>query len=249
MHKYANPAGYGRVDASDWRSYPDNYTQVLWPAKLPSKPSDFGSNDFHGRTHPEIGVVALERYTKPGELVWDVFAGSGTIADVCRDAGNYCISTDINPVRDDIARVDARTWCPNRGVQMAFLHPPYLDIVKYGPEPGLTTGNLDEFKRGMGKVIKNVDAVLDPGRVVVLIAGQVYKDKRVVMLDTELHPMFDVRGYRLLGRIIRDFGETKGGDTAGQKNENLWKYRRLKYGLWSLAFDVVLFYQKPSEPN
>jgi len=64
-------------------------------------------------------------------------------------------------------------------------------------------------------------------------------------LDSLLYPLFSSY-FRLLGRVMRPFGETKGGKVAkGNKNRNLWKYRHLKSGLWFIDMDVVCFWQKP----
>lgn len=85
---------------------------------------------------------------------------------------------------------------------------------------------------------------LDPKgwHVLVLIVGVVYKDGEMLCLDYHLHNLLP--DFRLLGRIVRPFGETKGGATSGKRNENLWHYRRLKYGIWELNQDVILFLQK-----
>ena len=104
---FVNPAKFGRIDPANWRDYEDHYTLPIWPDRLPSKPSDYGL-PFHGRTHPEIIRVALQRYTKPGDVVWDPMAGGGTTIDVCEEFGCRCIATDINPVRSEIVERDAK---------------------------------------------------------------------------------------------------------------------------------------------
>lgn len=51
--------------------------------------------------------------------------------------------------------------------------------------------------------------------------------------------------YRLVGRIVKDYGQdTKGSAQTGGKTKNLWKYRLLKYGYFRYGIDTVLFYQK-----
>lgn len=247
-----NPAKFGRIDPKDWANYPEHYTVSLWPANLPSSPKDYGDNQFHGRTHPEIIITMMNRYTKPGDLVYDPFAGSGTTIDVCKELDNKVIATDINPYRDDIIKADARlwqSWMAEDEVDLAVVHPPYMGIVDYGEEGGLCTYNLNQYLKSMDDVLRNISRLLKSGRVCVLIVGMLYADvgdgyKQVVCLDMELFPTLMHYGFRLLGRIIREFGETKGGATAGKKNENLWRYRRLRYGLWSLEYDVVLVLQK-----
>ena len=74
-------------------------------------------------------------------LVWkyrvkklaELFAGSGTGSDVCRDMGITYVGADLNPnpVRPDILSVNAVTEeVPDafRDADMVFMHPPYPEI-------------------------------------------------------------------------------------------------------------------------
>lgn len=239
---YVNPAKFGRIDPKDWRDYPLHYTASLWPANLPSKPADYGSNDFHGRTHPDIIKAALERYTQPGDRVWDCFGGSGTTLDVCKEYNNFCLAYDVNPTRPDIIQADSRYALPPHNIHLVICHPPYMNIIDYG-DGELSTDDIGRYRRNMDLVLRNVYEALCDWRVLVVIIGVIWHESEMLCLDYELHNMLTDR-YRLLGRIVRPFGETKGGATSGQKNENLWRYRRLKYGIWELNQDIVLFYQK-----
>jgi hypothetical protein len=240
-----NPSNFGRIDPKEWRRLPVHYTQPHWPDKLPHDPAHYGDNDFHARTHPEIIAVALQRYTKPGDVVWDPMAGSGTTEDVCANFKCTCISSDLLPTRDSIVKADARTWAPSMMVDMVVLHPPYLDIVEWDADGTLAVSQIRLWRQMMHQVIDNATEALKLNHVLVLIVGQVYKDQQTLCLDCELYPKMQER-YRLLGRVVRGFGETKGGATSGAKNENLWKYRRLKYGIWGLGIDVVMFWQRTS---
>lgn len=126
-------------------------------------------------------------------------------------------------------------------VDLVICHPPYLDIIDYG-DTFLSVPDLATYKHNMALVFDNIRLALKPFRVLVLIVGTVYRGGQVVCLDYELMSL--LADFRLLGRVIRTYGETKGG-ASQNKNKNLWKYRRLKYGLWALNQDVVLFMQKP----
>lgn len=200
---YVNPAEFGRINSKDWRQYEDHYTQSLWPDKLPSKPADYGDNSFHGRTHPEIIFVALDRYTKPGDIVWDCFAGSGTTIDVCEEMGNVCIANDIIPVRNDIIKADSRYWHPEQPVDMVICHPPYLDVIPYGEgyNETLAVSSISDWCYGMCDVISNIGNTLKLDHVLVLIVGSVYRDSRTYMLDCEIYRYLS--NYRVLGRVVR----------------------------------------------
>lgn len=239
-----NPAALGRLDPKLWKTYPPWYTQDLWPEKLPSSPAKYGDNAFHGRTHPEIIKVACLRYSKPGDIVYDPMAGSGTTLDVCAELGNVCIASDINPHRSDIIQADARYALPTEPVDLVILHPPYMNIVDYKDE-GFSTGNLSLWRYSMELVLNGVWAALKPGHVAVVIVGVLYSSvlKEVICLDHEVMQLACGQ-FRLLGRVVRPYGETKGGASSGKKNENMWTYRRLKYGLWSLNQDCILWLQR-----
>lgn len=248
MTNYPNPASFGRIDCSNFAQIPDHYTSSIWLDNLPSKPADYGSNEFHGRTHPDIIKVSLDRYTTPGDLVWDCFAGSGTTIDVCAEYDNPCIANDITPRRSDIVCADSRSWNPyimfDVHVDLVICHPPYMDVVNYG-DGNLSVPDLTVYLDNMNQVFNGIREALNHGRVLVLIIGVVYKDRQMLCLDYELMNL--LRDFRLLGRVIRTFGETKGGTSKNSKQyANLWKYRRLKNGIWELNQDVVLFLQKVS---
>jgi hypothetical protein len=243
MSPFINPAKFGRVNLTEWRGYAPHYTEAIWPDVLPSSPQHYGDISFHGRTHPEIIYVALERYTRCNDVVWDCFAGGGTTIDVCEHMGNRCIANDINPTRSSIIKADSRVWKPDEPVDMVICHPPYMDIIPWEGEGTLAVNSLEAFLEGMEQVFDNIYTALKPGHVLVLIVGQVYKNSEMYALDLELWPRLWDR-FRLLGRVVRGFGETKGGATSGARNENLWRVRRFKYGIWSLGIDVVLWLQK-----
>jgi adenine-specific DNA-methyltransferase len=46
----------------------------------------------------------LTAFTKPGDVVYDPFAGSGTVPAVCRMIGRNFIASEINPIRAQEAR-------------------------------------------------------------------------------------------------------------------------------------------------
>ena len=63
----------GDINPANWRNEPDFMLGPWWLGDFAPELStkDYGSNDFHGRFHPAIPWVAMRRFTKPGERVWD----------------------------------------------------------------------------------------------------------------------------------------------------------------------------------
>lgn len=206
---------------------------------------DYGDNDFHTRFHPEIPYQMILRYTKKGEIVWDPFAGSGTTVDVARELDRNVVANDINPTRDDILERDSRYWQPKR-CHLAILHPPYWKMVKYDDDERnlCNCEDINSFREEFGKVVDNVRNALEDERFAVLVISDVYSDKRQYPLDCYCLREFEQRGFRLKGRIVKDFGETKGTEKSNSETSALWRYRALKFGFWSLGIDNILVFEK-----
>ena len=101
-----------------------------------------GDSKYQGVTPAFIIYNMLQRYTQPGDLVLDPMCGSGTTIDVCLEEGRNVIGYDINPVRDDIIKNDARGIpLDNDSVDMVFIDSPYGDNVDYNDQEG----NIGQF--------------------------------------------------------------------------------------------------------
>lgn len=237
------------INPDDWREVPDFMLGPFWVGDFAPQLStqSYGSNDFHGRFHPAIPWVAIQRFTRRGEVVWDPFSGSGTTLDVAMELGRCCIATDIHPARDDIDELDIGKpgAYPPTMVDLAILHPPYWDIIDYSC-PMSSAKSLAGYISAFDNCFANVHAALKPGRVVVLVIGEIWRNGELIPLEYALDRTITWEWeYRRIGRIVKDFGETKGGSqNTNPKYNNLWKYRLLKYGYFKNGIDTILFYQK-----
>ena len=63
---------------------------------------------YPARFIPHVVRYFIERYTKPGDLVFDPFAGSGTVAIEAEITGRNYIVWDLNPITELL--VKAETW-------------------------------------------------------------------------------------------------------------------------------------------
>lgn len=117
-------------------------------------------NVYHGNFVPQIPNNLIKRYTSPGDLVLDLFMGSGTTLFECENLGRDFIGYDINetildyvkgkmdetssPVRFSINRcdvTDGELFCSITAEELGKLghekadfiiaHPPYMDIVRF----------------------------------------------------------------------------------------------------------------------
>ena len=67
---------YRDINLKDWRNYDHVKTDTLW--EFPTRLKEGGhSNEYHGNYIPQIAQQIYERYTKKGDIVLDLFFGSG----------------------------------------------------------------------------------------------------------------------------------------------------------------------------
>jgi len=140
-------------------------------------------DDRFGSGHPgnipgQVNMNLNYYYTKPGDLVVDLFAGGGTTLDVCNydddEFGNRaCLAYDINPVRADIQKWDVvKDGLPDfPHARLIFLDPPYWKQKRggYGDEPtNLANLELDDFNSALGTIIRQS---LQRSDLVALIIG------------------------------------------------------------------------------
>jgi adenine-specific DNA-methyltransferase len=151
-----------------------------------------GDPKYKGATPSYIIWNLLQRYTKPGDLVIDPCAGSGTTLDVARDLDRKALGYDVHPTRKDIFRVDARKLPPELAgkADFVFIDPPYSTHLEYGPDPR-DIGKLDaaggKYYEAMEQVIREIHRVLKPGRHMALyVSDSFVKGKGFYPLGFEL---------------------------------------------------------------
>jgi len=126
------------------------------------------------------------------KLVSEIFAGSGTTSDVCKDLGvKYCgIDLNPNPVRSDIISMnilDDNVELPDAFyyADMCFLHPPYPSInkvrysnVMWNDTTGVASADIQEmsYEEGMRAVnhaIMRGYNALPKGSYEVVLVGEI----------------------------------------------------------------------------
>jgi len=115
-------------------------------------------HDLMGDAHPgripgELVCHVLYFYTKPGELVIDPMAGSGTTLDACLLMGRKCRGYDID---DRHERIDIEAWnlaeleWPDKAAKasLVFWDPPYFDKMDDGNvEDGYGEDSISKLSR------------------------------------------------------------------------------------------------------
>lgn len=137
--------------------------------------------DHPGRIPAQINMNLNYYYTKPGDLVVDLFAGGGTTLDVCKyhddDFGNRsCIGYDIDPKRQDIQKWDLiKDRLPDLSkAKLVFLDPPYWK-QKQGEysadKTNLANMPLNIFHGELSKIVAQCLAAIPAESYVALIIG------------------------------------------------------------------------------
>ncbi len=216
---------------------------------FPSQSADFpkaGDASFNGVTPAGCALNLVRRYSRPGELVLDPMAGSGTIGDVARALGRRVMSFDLVPRRPDIVRADARAW-PLRDscAALAVIDSPYSDNIAYGPDPrclGRLSCRDPRFYEEMSRVAAESLRVLRPGGVLAWIIADEYRGGS-----------YTPAGFRLLSVLERSFEIL---DTIvlirhhDRSASPMWEHRSRRFNFFLRGFKFLFILRKPvGEPG
>lgn len=261
---------YSDINLNKWKDYAHIITNSLW--LFPSRLKEHGhSNDYHGNYIPQIAQQMYERYTKKGDVVLDMFFGSGTSGIEAVNMDRRCIGvelkqdlvdsvsqkftpkqlvTDVNLVCSDSASVDAVEKVKARleimgeeKAQFLMLHPPYDDIIKFSDkkEDLSNCSSTEEFYDLFEKVAQNGYNLLEKGRFACLIIGDSYKNSEVQPLGFECMNRMRKIGFKLKSTIVKDI---QGNERAKGRTANLWRYRALAGGFSIFNHEYIFVFQK-----
>ncbi len=205
----------------------------------------FGDASFNGVT-PALCVLNLvRRYTRPGELVIDPMAGSGTVADVARSMGRRAVSLDIAPRRMDIVRGDARCWpLPDAVASLAVIDSPYSDNVVYSEDPhclGRISCRDGRFYREMGRVADEARRVLRPGGVLAWIISDEYKGGTYTPVGVRLQTVLASR-FEVLDTVAL----LRHNDRSASP---MWEHRARRYNFLLRGFKFLFLMRRPAGPR
>ncbi len=232
------------------------------------------SAEYWGNFVPQIPHQLMRRYTKPGETVLDLFSGLGTTLIECRRLGRNGLGVEINPkvaarsrrlidaapnpkeARTKVVVADScapRTLAALRrelkaqgssGADLVVLHPPYFDIIRFGPSKRdlSNTPDLEAFLLRFAGSVLNGAALLKPGRFLGLVIGDKYAGGEWVPLGFECMNVCRKAGLRLKAINVKDI---QGNERGKGKSENLWRFRALSQGFYLFKHEYVMVFQKP----
>ena len=200
-----------------------------------------GDNKFNGVTPAFVIWNLIQRYTKPGDLVVDCMAGSGTTIDVAKEEGRRVIGYDIAPRRDDIIQNDARHLpLTENSVDFHFIDSPYSDNIWYSDHPdciGKISCEDPRFFIELEKVVKELHRTLKHGKVL-----------GWVIADQNKRGQFTPVGFKLY-RILRKYFETIEIVVIvihnQRSNTPKWEYKAVKYNFFLRGFRYLFIMMKP----
>lgn len=261
---------YNDINLKEWKNYPEIKTDTFW--QFPTRLRTGGhSNEYHGNYIPQIAQQLLQRYTKKGDVVLDLFFGSGTTGIEALNENRRCIGvelkqelvdsvsqkfsqkelvTDMNLICGDSAsdkivdKIQARLEVMGEEkAQLLILHPPYDDIIKFSDkkEDLSNCSSTEEFYDLFEKVAENGYKLLEKGRFAALIIGDSYKNSEVQPLGFECMDRMKNLGFKLKSIIVKDI---QGNERAKGKTANLWRYRALAGGFSIFQHEYIFIFQK-----
>jgi hypothetical protein len=255
------------INLNRWKEYEDIYTDSLWLVQRRDG-SGAHSAGYWGNFIPQIPHQMMRRYTRPGEWVLDPFAGSGTTLIEARRLGRNSIGVELQEsvaahsralvedepnragvvsdlVAADSLMVDFRALLERHGqrsAQLAILHPPYYDIIRFSDDPRdlSNAGSVDAFVELIGRVVERVAEVLDTGRYLALVIGDKYAKCEWIPLGFQTMNEVLAHGFSLKSIIVKNFE-----GTAGKRSQKeLWKYRALAGGFYVFKHEYIFVFRK-----
>ena len=179
----------------------------VWQFQTADK--DAGSQSYFGAIPPQVVENLLWLYTEPGDVVVDLFAGSGTTIDVAKRMGRRVWASDI---RGDhysphlpIHKHDATTGWPKDApkASLLLLDPPYWKQAqgRYSTEPNeLGEMDLEPFYSAWAKVLKAAKGKAD--RLAYIISPTQNDDGSVTDHATDMLKAAWTAGFTVERRII-----------------------------------------------
>jgi len=222
------------------------------------------ANVYHGNFVPQIPNQLIQRYTKEGETVLDLFMGSGTTLFECEKLNRNFIGFDINETiieyvkkqmtnttnihyqinYCDVAnKENFEKYIDNQQVRFIIAHPPYMDIVKFTDktEDLSQISDLKEFVKKITQIMQNALPYLEENRYFAFVLGDIYKKNEVIplafyVLDA-IKRNFKVK---LKGIIIKNIE----GNRGKLGTYNIWKYRALKSDYYLFKHEYIFVFKK-----
>ena len=257
-------AFFNDINIDNWKKS-EICTDSLW---LISSRDNTGKHSvfYHGNFIPQIPHQLILRYSKKNETIFDPFVGSGTSAFESETLKRNFIGIDIQEnlikyiqkkistknnfseliVGDSVLEktfeeVEKSLLKNNKKyIQLAILHPPYADIIKFSNLKGDLSNckSLKEFLSNFSVVAKNTIKILEKNRYLCLVMGDKFLKGQWIPLGFYCMNEVQKLGLTLKSIIIKNIE----GNRAKQNKEAIWRYRALSSDYYIFKHEYIFIF-------
>lgn len=256
---------FNDLNLEDWKNT-EIWTDSLWI--IPERDKS-GKHDgfYHGNFVPQIPRQLILRYTKKDDVVFDPFVGSGTTAYEAESLGRHFVGVDIQPelISHIKSKIDNKNYFAElvtgdsmdksafssiveilnkkkrKNVQLAILHPPYADIIKFSNhQKDLSNAkSLEDFLNNFSLVVSNTINILEKNRYLAIVIGDKYTQGKWIPLGFYCLNEAQKLGLTLKSIIIKNME----GNRAKQDKAAIWKYRALSSDYYIFKHEYILIFK------
>lgn len=228
------------------------------------------TNVYHGNFAPQIPNQMIRRYSEEGDVVIDLFMGSGTTLYECEKLKRNYIGFDINDeiidfVEKRMEGCDTIEYCIHncdvtqsdefnnlverdlrkmnrKKADLLIVHPPYLDIVKFTEkqEDLSNISNINTFIDKFCIAMSNALDYLKSKHYFALVIGDIYRDGEVMPLGFYLMYAIKKASKCQLKGIVV---KDIVGNRAKIGQEALWRYRALVNGNYLFKHEYIFVFK------
>lgn len=256
---------FNDIDLKNWKDS-EIWTDSLWIISERDKTGKH-SGFYHGNFVPQIPRQFILRYTKKNDVVFDPFVGSGTTAYEAESLNRNFIGIDIQKnlieqIKDNLDKnnyfselvvgdstnqqicettKDILKKYNKKNVQLAILHPPYANIVKFSDlkEDLSNAKSLKEFLEKFSLVLKNTIEILEKGRYLVIVMGDKYTAGQWIPLG--FYCMNEAQKLKLTLKSI--IIKNMAGNRAKRNKEAIWRYRALSSDYYIFKHEYIFIFK------
>lgn len=207
--------------------------------------------------HPALVLDVLQRWSQPGHVVLDPFAGGPARGLVCAEFGCRYHGFDVRPDQIEDNRVEMEAIGYAKDVKyhvgdarkiasgpklydFALTCPPYFNLEVYSdlPEDLSTLPTYGDFQDAMKEVAKAIYKKMKPGAFVCLVVGNFREPNNHPLIDFRGHTVVNMQeaGFFFWEEVVVD--RPKG--TAAVRASNAWINQKLVR-----THEYVLVFRKP----
>jgi SAM-dependent methyltransferase len=182
----------------------------------------------------DLSPACVEQSYLAGLATRSLEASVATVQVACGDASDPELGPKLRAAIPEL---------PEAGLQGLIYHPPYHSIVAFNPgNPACLSqcATLAEFLERWRAVVQATLPLLAPDRHGLLVIGDIWLQGQWVTLGADCWRVLQSEGARLVGKCVKDFGETEG--KKGQRG--LQRYRALRDGTFSFDCEELYFFSR-----